>query len=378
MDEFMGFLIVGLVIMAVFIIAFASMDTSNDTVDYFLTDSYVGKITNTSSGFFVGRDVLELYKPYNIGNFNTSYKLDIIEYDLGERRLFSGVLFGSESLKFEIQNPESMQKITLNFMIKNTNNLADLDIKLNGKLIEKKRYNIGEYKITLDNSVPKYIIELVPESSGWQIWSPNIYELTEVIIHTENFIDKQDSFTFDIDSDTYVKLTKVQIDLDMVDYVGALVIRINNKDLFSDNITRFVKQITFDRSIFEVGKNTVTFASGPQSEFVGNAKLKAFYTSEKENVFSRNVNLSGSSTNYYNKWLRFKLDDVIRAGGLSVKIKNGNRILFEKYDTAEKGRIYTYHLINRNVAEGMNEIIIAPVDNSAFVIDYFVLEQAVS
>src|SRR3989338_3581146 len=90
MDEFMGFLIVGLVIMAVFIIAFASMDTSNDTVDYFLTDSDVGKITNTSSGFFVGRDVLELYKPYNIGNFNTSYKLDIIEYDLGERRLFSG------------------------------------------------------------------------------------------------------------------------------------------------------------------------------------------------------------------------------------------------------------------------------------------------
>lgn len=197
------------------------------------------------------------------------------EADIGGMRLFSGLLFGSNSMRHH-EEAEGLKDISISFTVKNSNGLGPLEIWVNGKKARAGNYAPGEYRVEIDQSFlgNKTDIEIRPSSSLWRIWAPNIYELKDVTVEAKSLSFGKQEFLFvagaDIDS-----FDAARIELVLDRNVGSLDLQLNDRTVFSGYV-RNQDSIRIGKEDLKSGRNMLEIIPSQNSRFSGIARIVMF------------------------------------------------------------------------------------------------------
>ncbi len=345
-DEFVYFLVGGLVILGILLAVFNLQ--------------YIGQPTGFSVGgfgspVFVGTaefdNVETLYASFDANNF-----LETNVYNLGTRQLSSGLLFGSSSAKLNVGEADST---AVSFDVTKTNGYGSLIIKLDDKIAEENRLEEGRYEFSLG---PAKQVEIASGSSDWRIWAPALYELENLKITANSYPREKSTYTFELEDKEKIETARIDFTLDS--NAGSLLLKLNG-DVVYDSALNPMQSIFIDASKLD-DLNILTFDAQPDSKFSGLATIVLTRKTLQEKELRADVNLTDAEYSKFRKGtLAFDVVDVFSPGGYSIKITNGNRVLFSEFARLERG--YAEFALNReNLQPGLNIIAVKSLDGAAF------------
>src|SRR5688572_8062684 len=171
LDDFAKFLIGGLVIIAgMFVLVAGTFGFGG----FYGDDNYASSFY-TGSPIFVGAaefDNVETdYVSFDANNF-----IQTNAYDLGVRRVSSGLLFGANPIRVDVGDSE---EITASFDVTTSNRYGNLLIKVDGNIVFNSLLDEGHYEIPLGNG---RIVEIEAQNSEWRLWAPTVYDLQNIMI----------------------------------------------------------------------------------------------------------------------------------------------------------------------------------------------------
>ncbi|MEM7819450.1 MAG: hypothetical protein QXD48_01330 [Candidatus Aenigmatarchaeota archaeon] len=361
-DDFIVFLVVGLIILAVLMATFVGIETPKEKDVTYPTKT----IESLEGSFIIGPKDISTFKPYDIGYFVADYLSGENIYNLGDRIIKNGLLFGETNVKYHISG--NIDDLKILFTVKKTNNYGPLIIKLNGNIIDKSNFNEGEYTISINNEMltNDIILEIAAESSGIRMWAPTFYELKDIKIIAKSFSQNSFAYNFFL-IDEYNTFKEGRLELNLDENIGNIIITMNDHEIFSGPIKN-VQSFKFDKSHIRYGENYLRINAKENSSFVGHARMLIYYKTEYESRMEIPFNLNESE---YKKLktgaIVFDIVDIISPGGLSVKIVHENQVMYNQYAIAEE-RGYLFTFDKNNVKQGTNILIIQTVDNAVFAI----------
>ena len=346
-DEFMLFLVGGLVIMAVLFVVFGA---------YFTSGSQVSSLGGGfGSPIFVGRADFEnvdtLYASFDANNYAQANV-----YNLGTRQISSGLLFGSTSVNLDAGNAHS---ISVSFDVESTNGYGPVVIKLDGNVVYQSNLDVGHYEFGFG---PGRKVEIEAGSSEWRIWAPAIYVLNNVKITATVYPRDISTYTFEVTDPSKVQAARV--DLNLRDNAGSIIMKLNG-DVVYDGALNPTQSVYIDQS--KLNKlNIITFDAHEDSKFAGRATIALTSVTPQEKDLTAAINLTQDEYNRFSPGtLAFSIVDIFRPGGYTIKIVNGNSILPNEYVKLEKG-YFEFTLKKENLKPGLNTVIIIPLDDAAF------------
>ncbi len=384
MDEFIAFLIIGLVFIAVAFFALGPFSPYSET---FVVNKTSGQTTTTlpsteipktEGKFLIGPESIEVWRSIDLGKINVSYGNQENKITVERKKLFNGLLFGSN--KLEIKAPVDTKNFVgakLSFYVEKTNQYAPLMIKFNHHLLNKSIFSEGFYEFIINSSwvTEDNWIDFIPLSSSWKIWAPSVYELKDITFSFQTLYSLPTIKKFIVYDREYKNLANRygKIILDLNEHKGVLKIDINGINVFS-NSTKTYNQIYFDQSYLDSGENEIDFYSEENSKFSGNARILIYYYTTRENKLERTFSLSEDD---YEKLkttkgkIEFNITDIINPGGLSVTIEDSNGLVHNLgYRTVENG-MYYFYFNQSDCRPGYNKVILRSVDNSTFWVNGF-------
>lgn len=370
MDEFLGFLVAGLVIMGVLIVAFGTnfyevISPSPPTTLLRYEEQ------NVAGGIPVGPENIVLTKFYDLGDINISHTKFDREFLAPSKHLFNGLLFGSNEIRFSFEAPEDMQSAMLHFEVEEANGYAPLEVIVNGEVVARKDYAAGAYDIPLD-AQSSYDIKIQPLSSGWRIWAPAVYELARVKATTRSRALQSKVFNFELEKEEYENFFEGRITLELDKFAGKLNAFVNNKMVYDDEIIGSPKTLVFTNQML-VKKNVLELKATNNSIFAGTASLSILYSSKKEHYVEVPFNLTDKA---YDKMgtgrIQFDVISIDKAGGISIRIVSSGVITFGKYGDVER-KTYSYPITKQDVRAGQNALRIESVGDAVFNVKNVVL-----
>ncbi|MBI4162747.1 MAG: hypothetical protein HY513_03615 [Candidatus Aenigmarchaeota archaeon] len=363
-DNFIYFLVAGLVVIAILLAAFnlGGYVNTQPAVDRNITFREPIIVKNLSGAVLVGfieKDAFQSF-PFLIDVKNTR---DMISKDLGSFRIYNGLLFGEQGAKYRIAT-KGMDSLSINYEILNTNDYGNIIIKANGVELVNERQTAGTYQIDVPNTIlgDSVLVEVMAGSSTWKIWAPTVYDLN-MQLEAKGFADTAREFRF-ILLDDFIELTDAKLNLAFDKAVGGAEIRLNNRLVFN-GLLQDTQAIDIDKSFLEIGENVVTFVPWQDSIFEGRASLVAFFKVPQENIMRVPLNFTLSEVEHLPGTITFDIVDIQKPGGFSVKLFKGNEVLFADFATLAEGR-YVFEL--RNAKVGINALTIQAVDGAAFLL----------
>ncbi len=345
-DEFMLFLVGGLVIMAILFVAFGA---------YFVPSEQAASFSGFGSPIFVGtanyENVDTLYASFDANNFAQTNA-----FNMGSRQIVNGLLFGSTSVNLDVGNAQS---VFMSFDVESTNGYGPVIIKLDGNIVYQERLDAGHYEFSFGQG-KKVAIEA--GSSEWRIWAPSLYVLNNVGIGATVYPREISTYIFELNDPE--KVQAARIDFNLRDNAGSLIMKLNG-DVIYDGVLNPTQSIYVDQS--KLNKlNIITFDAREDSKFAGRATIALTSVTEQDKSLQATINLTQDE---YNKFrtgtLAFSIVDVFRPGGYTIKIVNGNSVLLNEYVKLEKG-YFEFTLKKENLKPGLNTVIITSLDNAAF------------
>lgn len=251
-DVFAAFLIGGLIIIAALALLSGFLNLSEQTP--------VKTFTAKSVTFAI--------------NFSISNLKENRIIELGKKELINGLLFGSNSLVYNITpRPE---EAALSFDVVRTNRYAPLTIAANNKVLESKRLGIGKYSFPLN--VNDTLITIVPESSSWKIWAPALYELDNTRISVGNFRNETKEFDFDLKKE-FENFQFGNLVLLLTANAGKLFAELNGNVIYAD-IAVSGKSIPINKTFIRQGQNTLVLRADKNSHLAGDAIISVTYAVE--------------------------------------------------------------------------------------------------
>ncbi len=363
-DNFIYFLVAGLVVIAVLLAAFnlGGYVSTQPPVDRNITFREPIVVKNLSGSVLVGFIEKEAYQsfPFLIDVRNTR---DTISKDLGSFRIYNGLLFGEQGAKYRIAT-RGMDSLSITYEILNTNEYGNIIIKANGIELVNERQTAGTYQIDVPNTIlaDSVLVEVQAGSSTWKIWAPTVYDI-DMQLEARGFTDNAREFRF-ILLDDFIELTSAKLNLAFDRAVGGAEIRLNNRLVFNGPL-QDTQAIDIDKAFLEIGENVITFVPHQDSIFEGRASLIAFFKVAQENIMRVPLNFTLSEVEHQPGIISFEIVEVQRPGGLAVKLFKGNEVLFADFATLAEG-LYIFEL--RNAKVGLNVLTIQAVDGSAFLL----------
>jgi len=230
----------------------------------------------------------ELGQSYEIGKIVTTATSEI---DLGQFSISgiateqmmpggvvqSGVFFGEQSLRYSVENPTSIR-----FTVNRTNDYGPLLVIADGEVVFEGKLSLGEQIIPL-NLDGDADLELSVPSSGWKLWAPVLYDLTNVKISSVHPIAEYD---FARGED----FSWAELQFSLTSRQGTLAVELNGKQLWSGNPSS-TQKITFDEEQVN-GNNTLTLLAKSGSSFSGTAKLVMHYEHVDDEKYETSFNLT--------------------------------------------------------------------------------------
>ena len=255
-DDFLVFLVTGLAIIAVLVVAFSAL----------------------TGGF--ATEAVASTKVIDLGAFDVSY-IDTVNFrDLGSKNLTNGLLFGDQQFTYAFTE-NGIRDATLFFRVARSNELAPLAIHVNGHLVQSRVLSTGEYEITIPrealNETMK--IEIIPVSSSWQIWAPTLYELHDMVVETRSFSFSDASFDFVL-LDEFRNFEEGRLELAFSENFGTLTVEINDQEVFNTFAPRHLT-IELPKDVLTEGINTLELKPGINSKFTGNATIIIFHATSR-------------------------------------------------------------------------------------------------
>jgi hypothetical protein len=365
-NEFIYFLVAGLVILAVLIIAFSGIIVvdNNDPFLRNLTFREPLHIRNVSGSFLVGMDEKDAFQAFPFV-IDTRNERNIISKDLGNFRVFNGLVFGEQSVKYRVITTD-MDSLKLNFEVLQGNGYGSLIVKANGVEFLNDGLASGEYEIDvpatlLQNDV---LIEITATSSQWRLWAPTVYDLN-MQIEAKGFTDEAREFRFNL-LNGFVTITEGKLNLAFDKSVGEADISVNNHLLYSGPL-KGTNAIPIDDAILNIGENVVTFVPHRDSIFEGRANTVVFFTVPEESTLRVPINFTLKERERLPGIIEFDIIEVQEQGALSVKIIRKDEVLFRHFDTVDEKR-YRISFGFDDAQTGVNTLEIKALDGATFLV----------
>lgn len=359
-NEFLIFLVAGLIALAALLII-SGFGPSVEIKEFASPPTVIEK--NLTGALLVGPKDIDINRPYTL-DFSISNLWANKTHSVGDKELYNGLIFGSNSLKYNIKADEPV-KMTVNFYVAKTNSYAPMMIKVDDNIIAKKVFVFGEYEIPVPKEFlsDEMIVEISALSSGWRIWAPTVYNLKDIKVVVESFDQKINDFKFDI-IDEYQTFKNGKIEFGVGEARGTFIAELNGKKIYSGPLDN----IRFGESDIRFGTNSLVFRAGNHSEFSGNSVVTITYTTRTEEKVEKSFDLSKSKYDSFTSGkIRFDVVNITKSGGVSVKILSGSEVLFKEYQNLEE-RGYSLTFKKNNVKVGSNTAVIESVDDSVFAI----------
>ena len=363
-NEFIVFLVGGLAILALMLVLFGG-PFSTETVEIGVVGKEIS--ANLSGAALVGSENVDSLKPYYT-DINTSYTKGAVVHEVDDKELFSGLLFGSNNIEY-LLDEAGAESLTIKFDVVETNGYAPLIIKVNDNLVKEKTYVLGEYEIVVDKSLIQdtILVSIQAGSSGWKIWAPTVYKLSDIELVVKSYSQQNNEFVFTISDDEYDMFRKGRIDLTLDDNIGSFVAELNNKVIYS-GIVEDYESLEFNQSSIKKGENVLELRAGMNSLFTGEANLLIFYKSRRQNTIQQEFNLTeGEYKTMKRGRISFEVVSVIEDGGMSIKIESDGEELYSQYATVGEGR-YNFDFESDDVEIGTNTMSIESIDDALFAI----------
>jgi len=364
-DEFIAFLVAGLVILAALLAIFSGEAAFSFTGQASYDRVSLASEKNFTDTVLIGEGEDEIGNNINMGAFSAGYEKSSKSYSLGSDNLYNGLFFGTKSLKqhIDVKGPE---KLIIKFAVKEANGYGPLIIKINGAVVSEDVYAKGNHAVYIEDGLPDEMdIEIEPFSSLWKTWAPNIYELENVKIDAIGFSDDDFIQYFSLSQNEYDNFKSGKIELSFAENFGSIKIKLNDDELFSGPVPAR-KTIFFSRDKVFVGTNKLTVEGEEKSFFSGSASVSVFHIEKKQKSANILFNIKQSEyANFKSGKISFKVVDVAKPGAVSVKVKWGNNVLFNRYEPLEE-KIYEFSLDKKNIATGVNYLVIDSLDDSTF------------
>ncbi|MBI2076088.1 MAG: hypothetical protein HYT72_02465 [Candidatus Aenigmarchaeota archaeon] len=249
-DVFVTFLAGGLLIIAVMALFSGFLQP---------TEEAVKKVTTKSLTFSTN---------FSISNLKES---SVIE--LGKKELINGLLFGSNSLVYNL-TPKPADA-TLSFDVVRTNVYAPLTIAANGKILESRRLGIGKYSFSLN--VNNTLITIAPESSLWKIWAPALYELDNTRIYAGSFRNETKEFNFELDQMDNFQFGNIVVLLSTNE--GRFFVELNGNVIYEDTAVSG-KSVPINKTFLK-RQNSLVLRADKNSRLAGDAIVSLTYTAEE-------------------------------------------------------------------------------------------------
>ncbi len=271
-NEFIYFLFVGLVILAVLLAVF-------------------GMTIQKSEKKPQPPGIIEAVKTFSIPYLAASDMLQTQTAGIESRWVQNGLLFGSEKITYDLIK-SGLQDVTLNFKVTSANGLGKLVIKINGDVIKSKVFEPGVYSIKIDSSLlsDENHFEIEAESSWWRIWAPNLYKITDVSVVYTSFSSDFSQFKFYL-GEEYLNMEFAKVDLVLKDNVGTLMVDLNGRQIWKSPVSN-LQSIKLDKTSLRLGDNVITFRADKDSLFAGKGAIVVIFLTQ----YPENLNQTGAVT----------------------------------------------------------------------------------
>ncbi len=264
MDELYAFLFAGLAIMLMLMVLFGGgISYTTESPTKYENETLPGDLK---------------WKTIELGDISlreqNGEKTEIIEKEFAVHSgLFTGNL--EYTKKFEVDKfvLDNMDKTILSFDVKDTNNYGSLLIRLNNETLMNENALRGKYTFKLNNS-EENIIEFKTSSSGWKIWAPSVYVISNLSLRTEYSFREFPKYDFFISKYIYNNQYKSELAFDFVDADREFNITLNNKTIYSDVPSSRVTKINLED--VREGLNEIRFSSNGDAT-LENAVIRIYY-----------------------------------------------------------------------------------------------------
>ncbi|MFH1420949.1 MAG: hypothetical protein ABIG30_03210 [Candidatus Aenigmatarchaeota archaeon] len=375
MDEFIAFLVIGLIIIAAMLVVFnVGIYSPSSGGGYGITPSEEESTTTNITVIegLVGTHDVEIYHPIALENIDVSYTSAPKTYNLPDKRLVNGLLFGSNELALDIRDLSYVNSARLSFVVKDTNKYGPLVVSVNDRVISSKAYNMGEQYVDIDPSILSndITIKIKPSSSGWFIWAPTVYDLEEIKLSIHSLTSKAQTFNFLLSDDEINNWERGYLAMQLSSYSGPLFVELNGEQQFNNNLTSSYQNIPYNKSNLIIGNNTLSLRAEKNAAFLGRANLLIFYKTSRDNSVTQLFNVSSADYDHLSSVpgrVQFTVTDLYRAGAMLVKINDKNICLSATcYPAPQANTTFTFYFNQSQAKTGENALTIESVDNAAF------------
>ncbi len=261
MDEFIVFLLVGLLILGVLVGVFAIAELFKEPEK--ARPIFEEKLVIKTARFAMEASNLRAQKTHELGTIE----------------LHNGLLFGKRDYAFNLStgdNTSKIEELSMDMTVKRTNTYGKLTLKANDNVIVNDKLLLGDYRFDIDKSLfnGHVIIEMEPESSYWRIWAPTLYEVEASLDYVTH--DKRtDEFSFVLGNETET-LKYVNVDFIFDKNIGDLTVEMNGNRIFSGPADK-LEEINVDIELVKKGLNVITFSAEEDSVYSGRGVVVVGY-----------------------------------------------------------------------------------------------------
>lgn len=359
--NFEAFLVAGLMILAILIVAFnvplTGAVSDSETEPLF-------SIKNIDSAIHVGPKKILQKKIFSF-NVDAENVQETRVAELGTQSTENGLLFGKKDIEYRITGKDP-NSLFIGFEVTKTNELEPLIIKINDHVVHSAVLEQGQYGFLFNENLDKeMLITISAVSSSWRIWAPNLYELKDIKISVTDFADKQQSVPMVIEENELDTMQSARLDLNLVKAAGKLRITMNGEDIFS-GIPLNAESIPLGKKHLQE-ENTLNFYALKNSDFEGTGIFVFSYLHKEEDRLETPINLTRLEfAEIREVIITFKTFAVARPGGLSIKIIHDNEVLFQDFAVVQGDELYEFLLEQNHFRKGFNTLVIESVDGATF------------
>ena len=299
----------------------------------------------------VGAVITQNVEDIELGSFNVYGSPAVQDYPGGE--VFSVLLFGEQSLKYTVNDLESVT-----VKIDNTNGYGAFVIMVNGEVAVAEVLNAGEHTFALRNK-GLTVVEITADSSFWKLWAPALYQVSEVKIKAS-----ENSETYEF-SGGDVTRGELVLNIEDSNDAGDLAVIVNGRSVYAG---RAAGEVSVDFNNVNSGKNKLAIMAAPGASYSGSAVLKLVHTVKEIKAVQLQFNLTKEQAAKLPGHIIFEIPAVMNSGRVSVKVLVGSQTKLAESFEAEPGA-QAVAIYPANVVPGeVHTVVIEGAEGGAFMI----------